>query len=59
MALHPLAGRPAPTTLLIDVARLEREYYARPPDLSSQQIVAGALARPSGDSAKKKKDGRA
>src|SRR2546426_98394 len=32
MALHPLAGRPAPSRMLIDVARLEREYYERKPD---------------------------
>lgn len=32
MALHPLAGQPAPAEMLIDVARLEREYYARRPD---------------------------
>jgi phosphoglucomutase len=35
MALHPMAGKPAPTTFLIDVARVEREYYERKPDLSS------------------------
>jgi phosphoglucomutase len=32
MALHPLAGTPAPSRMLIDVARLEREYYERKPD---------------------------
>ena len=32
MTLHPLAGQPAPAELLIDVARLEREYFARRPD---------------------------
>src|SRR5215472_1287074 len=32
--LSPLAGRPAPKDLLIDVARLEREYYDRKPDMS-------------------------
>jgi phosphoglucomutase len=32
MALSPLAGKPAPASLLIDVARLEREYYSRRPD---------------------------
>ncbi len=31
-AMHPLAGTPAPAELLIDVARLERDYYARVPD---------------------------
>src|SRR5215212_3315331 len=32
MALSPLAGKPAPKDLLIDVNRLEREYYERKPD---------------------------
>ena len=32
MALHPLAGKPAPSRMLIDVARLEREDYERKPD---------------------------
>jgi phosphoglucomutase len=32
--ISPLAGRPAPKELLIDVARLEREYYGRKPDMS-------------------------
>jgi phosphoglucomutase len=33
MALHPLAGTPAPPSALIDVARLEREFLERTPDL--------------------------
>jgi phosphoglucomutase len=33
MALHPLAGQPVPAALLIDVARLQREYYDSRPDL--------------------------
>lgn len=32
MALSPLAGKPVPKELLIDPARLEREYYARKPE---------------------------
>jgi phosphoglucomutase len=32
--ISPLAGRPAPKELLIDVARLEREYFGRTPDMS-------------------------
>ena len=32
MALHPLAGRPAPADVLIDPAALERAYYERRPD---------------------------
>jgi phosphoglucomutase len=30
---HPLAGTPAPASMLIDVARLEAEFFARVPDL--------------------------
>jgi phosphoglucomutase len=30
--ISPLAGKPAPTSLLIDVTRLERDYYERHPD---------------------------
>src|SRR5688500_17386350 len=32
MAVHPLAGQPAPADILIDPARLERDYYDRKPD---------------------------
>ena len=32
MAVSPLAGRPAPKDILVDLARLEREYYERAPD---------------------------
>ena len=32
MAISPLAGKPAPKEILVDLARLEREYYARVPD---------------------------
>jgi phosphoglucomutase len=39
--VSPLAGRPAPKELLIDVARLEREYYVRLPDLADpNQLVS-------------------
>lgn len=34
MAIHPLAGQPAPQNILIDVAQLERNYYERKPDYS-------------------------
>jgi phosphoglucomutase len=39
----PLAGHPAPKALLIDPARLEREYYARKPDIGNpnQLVVFG------------------
>jgi len=40
-ALSPLAGKPAPKEMLIDVARLEKEYFERRPDLSDpDQLVA-------------------
>jgi len=40
MALSPLAGRPAPAEMLIDIDRLVKEYYARHPDTSDpQQLV--------------------
>ncbi len=29
MPIHPLAGKPAPKELLVDVAKLEREYLQR------------------------------
>src|SRR5580692_9792289 len=35
MPISPLAGKPAPKNLLIDVSKLEREYYERKPDLSN------------------------
>src|SRR5258707_11398350 len=39
--ISPLAGRPAPKEILVDVARLEREYYDRRPDLSDpNQMVS-------------------
>ncbi|HEY1859165.1 MAG TPA: phosphoglucomutase (alpha-D-glucose-1,6-bisphosphate-dependent) [Gemmataceae bacterium] len=41
MAISPLAGKPAPKELLIDPARLEREYFERRPDISDpNQLVS-------------------
>jgi hypothetical protein len=38
---YVLAGKPAPKERLIDLARLEREYYERRPDLDDpQQLVS-------------------
>src|SRR5579863_5416873 len=38
--ISPLAGVPAPKEILVDLARLEREYIERRPDLSdSAQMV--------------------
>src|SRR5271157_5918544 len=40
-AISPLAGKPAPKELLIDVAGLEKEYFERKPDVSDpNQLVA-------------------
>ena len=41
MTVSPLAGKPAPKEMLVDLARLEREYYECRPDLDdSEQRVA-------------------
>ena len=41
MTISPLAGKPAPKELLVDLGRLEREYYDRRPDVSDpQQLVS-------------------
>ena len=41
MAISPLAGKPAPKALLVDVTRLEREYFERKPDLGDpNQLVS-------------------
>ena len=41
MTISPLAGKPAPKDMLIDVARLDREYFSRRPDLDvPEQLVS-------------------
>src|SRR6266513_3453020 len=41
MAISPLAGKPAPKELLVDLGRLERYYYERRPDLGNPtQLVS-------------------
>ncbi|MGD0463909.1 MAG: phosphoglucomutase (alpha-D-glucose-1,6-bisphosphate-dependent) [Tepidisphaeraceae bacterium] len=41
MTISPLAGKPAPKEMLVDLARLEREYYERRPDLADpNQLVS-------------------
>jgi phosphoglucomutase len=41
MAISPLAGKPAPAELLIDVQKLIGDYYDRKPDLSDpRQLVS-------------------
>src|SRR6476661_2334553 len=41
--LSPLAGQPAPKELLVDVARLERDYFERTPDPAdpAQRVAFG------------------
>jgi phosphoglucomutase len=41
--ISPLAGKPAPKELLVDVARLEKEYFERRPDLDdpNQRVSFG------------------
>ena len=43
MTISPLAGKPAPKDMLIDLARLEREYFeTRPdPDNPAQRVGFG------------------
>ncbi len=43
MALSPLAGKPAPQALLVDLAALERAYFERRPDLEdpAQRVSFG------------------
>lgn len=40
-SISPLAGRPVPKQMLVDVTRLEREYYRRRPDVGDpNQLVS-------------------
>ena len=43
IAISPLAGKPAPKDLLVDLARLEKEYYENKPDVSdpNQMVIFG------------------
>src|SRR5215813_6103205 len=43
MTLSPLAGKLAPKDILVDLARLEREYYTRQPEMAdpSQRVSFG------------------
>ena len=41
MSLNPLAGKPAPASSLINVAKLEQDYYTKTPDLAdANQLVS-------------------
>src|SRR5438445_6338934 len=43
MAVHPLAGKPAPRDLLVNVPRLVAAYYTRRPDVNdpAERVVFG------------------
>jgi phosphoglucomutase len=43
MAVHPLAGKPAPSELLVDIDHLRDEYFARLPDVTdrAQRVAFG------------------
>ena len=43
MTIHPLAGKPAPTELLVDIDKLQKEYYAHKPDVtdSAERVSFG------------------
>jgi phosphoglucomutase len=43
MTISLLAGKPAPKEMLVDLSRLEREYFERRPDLDdpNQLVVFG------------------
>jgi hypothetical protein len=46
MSISPLAGKPPPKEMLIDPARLEREYFERRPDLDDPgQLVSFGTSR--------------
>src|SRR5438270_5583991 len=52
MSTHPLAGKPAPKDLLIDVGRLEAAFYAARPDPADpQQLVSFGTSGHRGTSA--------
>jgi len=40
-AISPLAGKPAPSSMIVDLVRLEREYYERKPEMDDPtQVVS-------------------
>lgn len=43
MSIHPLAGKPAPADVLIDVKKLEKAYFENKPDFAepSQRVIFG------------------
>jgi 4-alpha-glucanotransferase len=50
MTISPLAGKPAPKQLLVDVPRLEREYYERVPNMDDpSQLVSFGTSGQAGE----------
>ena len=45
MTISPLAGKPAPKEMLVDLARLEQEYFERRPNLDDpeQRVSFGVI----------------
>jgi phosphoglucomutase len=53
MSVSPLAGKPAPKSLLVDLSRLERDYYERQPDVGdANQLVSFGTSGHRGSSLK-------
>ena len=53
VSVSPLAGKPVPANLLVDLAQLEREYYERKPDLANPtQLVSFGTSGHRGSSLK-------
>src|ERR1035441_10524175 len=51
LTISPLAGKPVPKEMLVDVARLERDYYSRQPDVGNRdQMVSFGTAGHRGSS---------
>jgi hypothetical protein len=40
MGISPLAGKPAPEDMLVDLSRLEKEYFERRPDLDDPRATS-------------------
>jgi phosphoglucomutase len=52
MPISPLAGKPAPASILIDVARLEKDYFDHHPDMADpRQLVSFGTSGHRGSSA--------
>ena len=43
MAMHPLAGKPAPRSMLVNIPRLVAAYYTRKPDAADPEDESSVL----------------